>query len=95
MTTHSGVSGPEPTPWWSGILVSVLVAGLMTTAVFGFGVALARINPVLAAIVNVVAVGGAAPSIWRWRTIAVVRWIVFGVIAGVALGWLGLLVYAL
>jgi Protein of unknown function (DUF2537) len=81
----------EPTPWVTGLLVSALVGGLVAVAIYAFGWELARINPFLAVLINVVAVGGAAPTVWRWRTVDVVRWVVYGATAGVGLGWLALL----
>jgi hypothetical protein len=85
----------ESTPWGTGLLVSALVTALVALGIYAFGAALADINWFLAAVINVVAVGGAAPSVWRWRTVAVVRWVVYGAAAGVAVGWLGLLAAAI
>ncbi|MEU8897949.1 DUF2537 domain-containing protein [Nocardia sp. NPDC048505] len=81
----------EPTPWASGITVTVLVALLTAAAVFSFGDALARVHPLLSIAVNLIAAGGAAPSAWRWRFTPVVRWVVAGVAAGVLLAWFALL----
>ncbi|WP_068277557.1 DUF2537 domain-containing protein [Aldersonia kunmingensis] len=85
----------ESTPWTTGLLVSAIVTALVATGIYAFGAALADINPILAVVINIVAVGGAAPSVWRWHTVAVWRWVVYGAIAGVALGWLGLLASAI
>ncbi|TSD96628.1 DUF2537 domain-containing protein [Skermania sp. ID1734] len=85
---------PEPTPWATGLTVTAIVAALLTVAVFAFGTALARINPILAVVINLVAATGAAPTLWRWRTLPMVRWIVLGVAIGVVLGWFGLVVSA-
>jgi hypothetical protein len=42
----------------------------------------------------VIAVGGAAPTAWRWRSVPVVRWVLAGVAVGIALAWFALLVVA-
>ena len=84
----------EPTPWSTGLLVSAMVAALAATAVYAFGAALARVNPALAVVVSLVAVGGVAPTVWSWRSLPVVRWVVYGAAAGVVVGWMALLVAA-
>ena len=81
----------EPTPWATGLLVSALVGALVALAVYAFGSELGRINPFLAVVINVVAVGGAAPTVWRWHEVIVWRWAVYGSATGVGLGWLALL----
>ena len=93
--TLPAVDPTEPTPWGTGILVTVICAALTAVAVYGFGYALANVLPALSVAINVVAVGGSAPSVWRWRTVPVLRWLACGLGIGVALGWLGLLVTAL
>ncbi|MFJ9363037.1 DUF2537 domain-containing protein [Nocardia sp. NPDC101769] len=86
-----GYGYSEPTPWASGIAVVVMVAALTTVGVYAFGAALAQIHPVLSVAVNLIAVGGAAPTAWRWRYAPVTRWVIAGLGAGVLLAWLGLL----
>lgn len=85
----------DPTPWAAGVTVAVLVALLATVAVYAFGSALGQVHPLLAVLINVVAVGGAAPTAWRWRHTPVTRWVLFGCMAGVVLGWLGLIIAGL
>ncbi|MEU6582030.1 MULTISPECIES: DUF2537 domain-containing protein [unclassified Nocardia] len=86
-----GYGYSEPTPWASGIAVVVMVAALTAVGVYAFGAALAQIHPVLSVAVNLIAVGGAAPTAWRWRYAPVTRWVIAGLGAGVLLAWLGLL----
>ncbi|KZM68961.1 DUF2537 domain-containing protein [Nocardia terpenica] len=85
---------PEPTPWAPGLAVSTLVALLTAAGVYSFGAALAEVHWMLAVVVNLVAVGGAAPTVWRWRKTPVTRWVVGGIGGGVVLGWVALLVGA-
>ncbi|QIS01568.1 DUF2537 domain-containing protein [Nocardia brasiliensis] len=85
----------SPAPWGAGLTVTVMVALLSATAVYAFGRALAEVHPLLAVAVNLVAAGGAAPTAWRWRDAPVTRWVVLGGVAGVALGWLALLLAGL
>ncbi|MFI6870365.1 DUF2537 domain-containing protein [Nocardia sp. NPDC050406] len=86
-----GYGYSEPTPWAAGITVVVMVAALTACGVYAFGAALADVHPVLAVVVNAIAVGGAAPTAWRWRFAPVTRWVIVGLAAGVLLGWLALL----
>ncbi|MGF6887351.1 hypothetical protein ABIA39_005860 [Nocardia sp. GAS34] len=91
--TRSGAA-PEPTPWAPGIAVAALVAALTAAAVYSFGAALAQVHWALSVAVNVIAVGGATPTAWRWRSIPVVRWVLAGATVGIALAWFALLVVA-
>ncbi|MEU7142756.1 DUF2537 domain-containing protein [Nocardia sp. NPDC046473] len=81
-----------PTPWGTGITVAIMVGLLAAVAVFSFGRALAEVHPLLAVAVNLIAAGGAAPTVWRWRWTPVTRWVVGGGAAGVLLGWVALLI---
>ncbi|MGC0362562.1 hypothetical protein ABH922_000546 [Rhodococcus sp. 27YEA15] len=76
------------TPWFTGIAVSVFAAMLSTSAVAVFCVGLGNVSVVLAIIVNLIAVAGLAPTLWRWRAIPVWRWVLYGAVAGIPLGWL-------
>ncbi|MFE5643526.1 DUF2537 domain-containing protein [Rhodococcus sp. NPDC056516] len=78
----------DRTPWFTGIAVSVFAAMLSTSAVAAFCVALGNVNVLLAIVVNLIAVGGLAPTVWRWRATPVWRWVVFGAVVGVPLGWI-------
>ncbi|MFE3188923.1 DUF2537 domain-containing protein [Nocardia sp. NPDC059240] len=86
-----GYGYSEPTPWGTGIATVVLVAALTTAGVYAFGAALAQVHPALSVVVNLIAVGGAAPTAWRWRFAPVTRWVIAGLGIGVVLAWLALL----
>ncbi|CAM3113610.1 DUF2537 domain-containing protein [Skermania piniformis] len=90
-----GRDSGRPTPWGTGLLVAALCAALTTVALVAFGTALAAVSPVLTVLVNLVAVGGMAPTLLRWRSAPVARWVIYGIGAGVVLGWFGLSVAAL
>lgn len=86
-----GYGYSEPTPWAAGITVVVMVAALAACGVYSFGAALAEVHPILAVVVNLIAVGGATPTAWRWRFAPVTRWVIAGLATGVLLGWLALI----
>lgn len=71
------------------------VAAMTATGVYAFGMALAQVHWGLAVVVNAVAVGGVAPTAWRWRYASVARWVLAGLGAGILAGWLLLLVAAI
>lgn len=79
------------TPWGTGLTVAAAVAAMTASAIVVLSMGLTRVNPLLAVGLNVVAVGGLAPTVWSWRTRPVWRWFVLGAGAGVVVGWLALL----
>lgn len=85
----------EATPWGTGLTVAAFVAGVVGTAIVVLGLGLLRIDPLLAVALNLVAVGGLAPTVWGWRRIPVRRWFVLGSAVGVTVGWIALLAIAL
>ena len=88
------MSRPEPTPWATGLTVAAFVAGVAGTAITVLSLGLIRVQPMLAVGLNVVAVGGLAPTLWEWRYTPVLRWLVLGAAVGVAGAWLALLALA-
>ena len=85
----------EPTPWGTGLTVAAFVAAVTGASVVVLSLGVARVHPLLAVGLNVVAVGGLAPTVWGWRAVPVLRWFVLGGGVGVALAWLTLLAIAL
>ncbi|MGV0745286.1 DUF2537 domain-containing protein [Mycolicibacterium sp. XJ870] len=85
----------ESTPWGTGLTVAGFVAVVLAAAIVVLGVGLLRVHPLLAVGLNLVAVGGLAPTVWGWRNRPVWRWFVLGAGVGVACGWVVLLVVAL
>lgn len=84
----------DSTPWATGLVVAAFVAAVCGTAIVVLSLGLIRVHPALAAGLNIVAVGGLAPTLWGWRRILVLRWFVLGAGAGVAVAWLTLIVLA-
>lgn len=78
----------DATPWATGLTVAAFVAAVCGTAIGVLAIGLTRVNPLLAAGLNVVAVGGLAPTLWAWRRRPVLRWVLLGAATGVAVGWL-------
>lgn len=85
----------DSTPWGTGLAVAAFVAAVTAAAVVVLSLGVARVHPLLAVGLNVVAVGGLAPTLWGWRTVPVLRWFVLGGGVGVAGAWLALLGIAL
>jgi hypothetical protein len=81
----------EPTPWLTGITVSVMVALVTVAAVLTLAVTLSETGWVLALGANIVVTAGLAPSVWLARRVLVWRWVALGVASGLALGWIGLI----
>jgi Protein of unknown function (DUF2537) len=85
----------ESTPWGTGLTVAAGVAAVIATAVIVLSLGLLRVHLLLAIGLNMVAVGGLAPTVWGWRTRPVWRWFAFGAGVGVAGGWIALVAITL
>jgi len=83
------------TPWALGLTVTAFVAAVIAATVVVLSLGLTRVHPLLAVGLNLVAVGGLAPTVWGWRSLPVWRWFVLGAGVGVAGAWLALLALAL
>lgn len=85
----------DSTPWGTGLTVAGFVAVVLGAAIVVLGIGLLRVHPLLAVGLNMVAVGGLAPTVWGWRRRPVWRWFVLGSGVGVVAGWLALLAIGL
>ena len=85
----------DSTPCATGLTVAGFVAAVLAAAIVVLGMGLLRVHPLLAVGLNMVAVGGLAPTVWGWRHRPVWRWFVLGSGVGVAAGWLALLAIGL
>lgn len=74
-----------------GLTVAAFVAAVTGAAVVVLSLGLMRVHPLLAVGLNLVAVGGLAPTVWGWRNLPVWRWFVLGSGVGVAAAWMILL----
>lgn len=84
----------EQVPWGTGLTVAAFVAAVTAGAIIVLSLGLTRVQPLLAVGLNLVAVGGLAPTVWGWRKRPVWRWFVLGSGAGVVVGWVALLAMA-
>ncbi|MEZ0052196.1 hypothetical protein ABIA30_003208 [Mycobacterium sp. MAA66] len=85
---------PTRTPWGTGLAVAGFVAAVVAAGIVVLSLGLTRVHPLLAVTLNLIAVGGLAPTVWGWRQRPVWRWFVLGSGAGVAIGWLMTLAFA-
>ena len=85
----------DATPWGTGLAVAAFVAIVTAGAVVVLSVGLIRVHPLVAVGLNLVAVGGLAPTVWGGRATPVLRWFVLGLGVGVAGAWLALLAMTL
>ena len=81
----------ESTPWGTGLTVAAFVAAVVGAAIVVLSMGMVRVHPVVSIVLNLVAVGGLAPTLWEWRKQPVRRWFVLGAAAGVAVGWIAVL----
>jgi hypothetical protein len=81
----------EPTPWATGLTVTVITAIVVTLAVIVLSLAIGGDSRWLALGANVVIAIGLSPSVWLARRVPVWRWVSYGVVAGVGVAWLALL----
>ncbi|MEB3022872.1 DUF2537 domain-containing protein [[Mycobacterium] crassicus] len=88
------MNADERTPWATGLTVAMFVAAVVGAAITVLSLGLARVHPMVAVGLNVVAVGGLAPTVWGWRHTSVLRWFALGCGLGVAGAWLVLLALA-
>lgn len=84
----------DATPWGTGLTAAGFVAAATATAMVVLSLGLAQVHVGLAVGLNVVAVGGLAPTLWEWRHTPVLRWFVLGGAVGVGGAWLALLAAA-
>ena len=75
--------------------MAAFAAAVTAAAIVVLSLGMVRVHPLVSIGLNVIAVGGLAPTLWGWRTIPVRRWFVLGAGVGVAIGWIVLLALSL
>lgn len=75
--------------------MAAFTAAVTAAAIVVLSLGMIRVHPLISIGLNVVAVGGLAPTLWGWRRIPVRRWLVLGMGVGVAIGWIVLLAMTL
>ena len=85
----------DSTPWGTGLTVAAFVAAVVAAAIIVLSLGMTRVHPMISLGLNVVAVGGLAPTLWEWRKRPVRRWFVLGAAVGVAVGWIATLALTL
>lgn len=78
----------QSTPWGTGLTVAAFTAAVTAAAIVVLSLGLIRVHLLLAIGLNLVAVGGLAPTVWGWRKLPVARWFVLGSGVGVAVAWI-------
>ncbi|HZQ31818.1 MAG TPA: DUF2537 domain-containing protein, partial [Mycobacterium sp.] len=78
----------------TGLTMAGFVAAVTGVAIVVLSLGVSRVHPLLAVGLNVIAVGGLAPTLWGWRTVPVLRWFVLGGTVGVGGAWVALLAIA-
>lgn len=81
----------DATPWGTGLTVAAFVAAVVAAAIIVLSLGMTRVHPLVSVVLNLVAVGGLAPTLWEWRKRPVRRWFVLGAGVGVAVGWVAML----
>jgi len=84
----------QPIPWGTGLTVSAFTAVVTGAAIVVLSLGMTRVHPSVAVVLNLIAVGGLAPTLWGWRKVPVRRWFVLGAGMGVVGGWIALLALA-
>lgn len=85
----------ESTPWGTGLTVAAFVAAIVGAAIVVLSLGMVRVHPLVAVVLNLIAVGGLAPTLWGWRQVPVRRWFVLGAAIGVTIGWITVLALVL
>jgi hypothetical protein len=78
-----------------GLTVAAFVAAVIAAAIIVLSLGLLKVHPLLAIGLNLVAVGGLAPTVWEWRKRLVWRWFVLGAAVGVVGAWIAVFAIAI
>lgn len=87
----TGIPPGEPTPWATGLTVSVLAAPIIVVALLRLSWELAPHGTGVVVLANLLAAAGLAPSIWLGRAAPTWRWVAYGAAGGIVFTWIALL----
>lgn len=81
----------EPTPWATGLTVSVFLAAVVLVGMIALMSTLAESTTAWLAVGAVIVVTvGLAPSLWMGRRVPILRWACLGAAAGIAASWVAM-----
>jgi uncharacterized protein DUF2537 len=87
----AGMHPGEPTPWATGLTVSVVAASIIVIALLSLSQGLAPNGTGFVVLANLLVAVGLAPSIWLGRATPIWRWVAYGTAVGIVLTWIALL----
>jgi len=93
-TPSPAAAAAEATPWGTGLVLAVLVAGLVLLANLALAAPLIAGLGVLGLVVDAAVVAGLVPALWLNRHVPTWRWAVYGTFAGTGVALLFLAVAA-
>jgi Protein of unknown function (DUF2537) len=85
----------EPTPWATGLTVTVMVAALSLATDLVLTFSLRSAYGWLWVPANVLLCGGLSPTVWLLRNVPTWRWVSYGIAVGFACAWLVLVIMVL
>lgn len=85
----------EPTPWATGLTVTVIVAAISLATDLVLALTLRYTYGWLWIPANVLLCGGLSPTVWLLRNTPTWRWVSWGIAIGFACAWLVLVVVVL
>lgn len=84
----------EPTPWGTGLTMTVIVAGLVLLMNLALALPMVTGLGLLGVLIDLVVVAGLVPALWLNRRVPTWRWAVWGAFAGMGCAVLPLFVVA-
>jgi hypothetical protein len=81
----------EPTPWATGLTVSVVAAAISVIVLLSLSQELVPNGTGVVVLANLLVAAGLAPSIWLGRATPIWRWVAYGTAIGIVLTWIALL----
>lgn len=82
------IAPEEPTPWATGLPISVFTATTVAFVVATLTAGLTEVSGWLALLTNLLVAVGLVPSVKLAQSLPVWRWLAYGVIAGIPSAWL-------